>query len=351
MLQVYRLNRADEWDRIVRSFREYDVYYLSGYVKNAYRTDGTEALLFFYEDKELRGINVAVRRDVKELPVFSRIHLPRRYSDLVTPYGYGGWLLEGTGDVSALDRAYTAWCRKNNIVSEFVRIHPVIGNERYMEGFYDIIRKGSVVIMDLSSPETVWSNLECNLRSRVRRAREAGLTVSHSNSPEILEEFQTVYRQTMDKVGAADYYYYDADYFRELRKDLPHNMEVFYIRTGDGKIIAATLFLGVNGRLSGHLGGSLQEYLHLNPVCLLHTEAAVWGAENGYRTLNLGSGLGFSEDNLLMSKRDYNRRGLTSHFFGHKVFDPEAYRYLTETAGAGQEKDFFPAYRKQGLTP
>ena len=50
MLTVYGLEQSEQWDAIVRSFREYDVYWLSGYVK-AFQIHGDgEPLLFFYED-------------------------------------------------------------------------------------------------------------------------------------------------------------------------------------------------------------------------------------------------------------------------------------------------------------
>ena len=32
-LKVYNINDAEQWDNIVYSFKDFDVYYLSGYVK------------------------------------------------------------------------------------------------------------------------------------------------------------------------------------------------------------------------------------------------------------------------------------------------------------------------------
>ena len=33
MIQIYDMTHREEWDEIVRSFSEYDVYYLSGYIR------------------------------------------------------------------------------------------------------------------------------------------------------------------------------------------------------------------------------------------------------------------------------------------------------------------------------
>ena len=64
MLTVYTLEQSEQWDAIVRSFKEYDVYWLSGYVK-AFKIHGDgEPLLFYYEGNGTRGINVLMKRDL-----------------------------------------------------------------------------------------------------------------------------------------------------------------------------------------------------------------------------------------------------------------------------------------------
>ena len=64
MLTVFSLEQAEQWDAVVRSFRDYDVYWLSGYVK-AFQLHGDgEPLLIFYEGDGTRGINVVMKRDI-----------------------------------------------------------------------------------------------------------------------------------------------------------------------------------------------------------------------------------------------------------------------------------------------
>lgn len=48
MIKIYNISEAKDWDCVVRSFSEYDVYYLSGYV-NAFQIHGDgEPQLFFF---------------------------------------------------------------------------------------------------------------------------------------------------------------------------------------------------------------------------------------------------------------------------------------------------------------
>ena len=127
MLNVFTLEHAEQWDKIVQSFSEYDVYWLSGYVK-AFQLHGDgEPLLFHYESPETRGINVVMKRDVSKDKHFAGKLPEGRYFDFATPYGYGGWIIEGS-NMDGLFAEYRRWLEKNGIISEFVRFHPMVGN-------------------------------------------------------------------------------------------------------------------------------------------------------------------------------------------------------------------------------
>ena len=168
-LTVYDLNQAEQWDAAVRSFKDYDVYWLSGYVK-AFKIHGDgEPLLFFYEDDSVRGINVVMKRDVAEDARFKGKIEEKKYYDFATPYGYGGWIIEGE-EAKNLFTAYEGWLYKNGIISEFVRFHPMLRNHKKCAGFYDVIQLGEVVHMDLDSPEMIWENIISKNRNMIRKA-------------------------------------------------------------------------------------------------------------------------------------------------------------------------------------
>lgn len=51
MIEIYNLSKAKEWDEIVKTFADYDVYYLSGYVRAfEIHGDGEPQLLYYEED-------------------------------------------------------------------------------------------------------------------------------------------------------------------------------------------------------------------------------------------------------------------------------------------------------------
>ena len=69
-LTVYTVEQSEQWDNVVSSFKEYDVYWLNGYVK-AFRIHGDgEPLLFYYDDGVTRGINAVMKRDIADDDIF-----------------------------------------------------------------------------------------------------------------------------------------------------------------------------------------------------------------------------------------------------------------------------------------
>lgn len=345
-LTVLTLEQSDTWDKIVKSFQDYDVYYLSGYVK-AFELHGDgEPLLFYYDDGNNRGINVVMKRDISMDERFQNKIMPDTLFDFATPYGYGGWLVEGCTDCTNLFDTYENWCKENHVVSEFVRFHPVLGNHSLAEAFYEVVLLGKTVVIDLQSKEQIWTNLKSTNRNKIRKAEKNGVKIYHGNYPEIFVIFREIYDATMDKDNAADYYYFDNRFYGSIMNDLPYNSEVFYAVL-EKKVIAAAIMLIANGRMNYHLSGSVREYQNLAPTNLLLYEAAVWGSENGYRTLHLGGGVGAKEDNLYQFKKVFNKEEPCQFHVGKKIYLEEKYQELIGFRDDfDRESTFFPLYRR-----
>lgn len=342
MLSVYTLEQSEQWDAVVRSFKEYDVYWLSGYVK-AFQIHGDgDPLLFYYDGLDVRGINVVMKRDVAKDEKFKGKISEDKYFDFSTPYGYGGWIIEGENS-EELFKAYEAWIQKNGIISEFVRFHPMVKNHEASRPFYEVIQLGEVVHMDLRSPEDIWNNIISKNRNMIRKAIKNDVKVYNGRFPEIYEKFRTIYNGTMDKDDAEEYYYFGEEFYESVLEDLPQNAQVFWAEK-DGQVIAASIMLAVNGKMNYHLSGSLREFRSLAPTNLLLYEAALWGCANGYRTLYLGGGVGSGEDNLFKFKRAFYKGDLNRFYIGKKIFNQEKNDELVSMREP-TENGFFPKYR------
>lgn len=343
MLTVYTLEQSEQWNAVVRSFKEYDVYWLSGYVK-AFKIHGDgEPLLFNYEGSNVRGINVVMKRDVAKDERFRGKIEEGKYFDFATPYGYGGWIIEGE-NTEELFEAYERWIEKNGIISEFVRFHPMVKNHTHSASFYEVIQLGKVVHMDLSSPEHIWNNIISKNRNMIRKAIKNDVKVYNGRFPEIYEKFRTIYNGTMDKDDAEEYYYFGEEFYKSVLEDLPQNAQLFWAEK-EGQVIAASIMIGANGYLNYHLSGSLREFSTLAPGNLILYSAAMWGCANGYRTFYLGGGVGSGEDSLFKFKRAFYKGDLNHFYIGKRIYDQEKYDELLGLRTEIENPGYFPKYR------
>ena len=350
MLEVIGLANEAEWMDIVKRFQKHDIYYLPQYVKAFSLHGDGEPMLFYYEAGSTRAINVVMKRDIAQCGHFEDSIEKDTFFDLATPYGYGGFLVEGDKDAAALkalDAQYCAWCRGHGVVSEFVRFHPVLENRFGMEPVYEIAELGKTVSMDLSSPEVIRSNMKMNKRNRISKAQKNGVEVFRGLDAPLFTAFKEIYDATMDRTGAQPYYYFEKGFYESIMVDLKDNALVFYCRMA-GEIVAATIILLCNGRMHSHLSGTRNAYLSLSPVTLLNYTAALWGCENGYETLHLGGGVGGREDSLYGFKSDFNKSSHHVFAIGKKIFDSEAYAFLLDIRRKNEacvNPGFFPQYR------
>lgn len=351
MLLVVSIDESEKWDGIVRSFEDYDVYYLSGYVK-AFQLHGDGVpVLFYYEAEGIRAVNVVMKRDISlDVHFAGELH-PGEYYDFATPYGYGGYITEGDcsdADMDALDRIYTAYCFENNIISEYVRFHPVLQNKEKLNRIYGVEDKGKTISMDLDSQLLIWKNLTSKNRNMVRKAKKSGVNIYWGRSPELYKFFLVTYSSTMDEDNAHEYYYFKEPFFRSTLYDLKNNCMAFYAVYKD-EIVAMSIILFANRQMHYHLSASNKDFQKLASGNLLLYEAACWGSANGYRTFHLGGGLHSMEDNLYKFKSSFNRGSNNIYAIGKKCFNQAVYDRLV--AIRSNEKDFdrqalfFPLYR------
>lgn len=348
MIEVFTTNESEKWDEIVRSMKEYDIYYLSGYVK-AFELHGDgKALLIYMHNSACKAIQVLIKRDISEAKEFQGILEPNKFFDAVTPYGYGGILAEGEG-IGVLLEEYQRYCVKNGIISEFVRFHPFLQNENLVSEFYTVIPLGDTVYMDTANREVIWKNISSKNRNMIRKAKKAGIQIYWGREPEMIDIFREIYNQTMEKDQAEEYYFFNREFYESILNDLKQEAMWFYAEL-DGKVIAMSIFLFVNGNMHYHLSGSIKECQNMAPSNLLLYEAAVWASEHGYKRLHLGGGVGASHDSLYKFKKAFNR-GEDMHFaIGKKIYMPEIYEKLVKmrmenSVQYDTESTFFPKYR------
>lgn len=350
-LSVIKFNEPIRWDQIVKGFKNYDVYYLSDYVK-AFNIHGDgEPILFYYVDENIKAMNVVMKRDISLDKRFTGNIPSNTYYDTTTPYGYGGFLIEGkvTKDsLKNLDSEYSTICKRDGIICEFVRFHPVLNNVEGLEEFYNISTLGKTITVNLDSRDQIWDNLASKNRNMIRKAIKSGVEIFWGRNPKLFDEFIGLYNATMDKDNALDYYYFNKDFYDSVLNDLKYNSLMFYAMY-EKKIIAMSMILHSNEQVHYHLSASDREYQHLAPSNLLLYEVACWACENSYESFHLGGGLGSREDSLYKFKKVFNKDSTTTFSIGKKIFNEETYNELVQIRNYSEDFNietlFFPTYR------
>ena len=352
VLDLIKFDEREKWNKIVKSFENYDIYYLTDYLK-AFKIHGDgEPLLFYYEDKNFKAMNVVMKRDIAFDKQFIGEIATNTFYDIMTPYGYGGFLIEGIiiqESLKKLDNEYVALCLEEGIISEFVRFHPVIKNSEDLKDIYDISMLGKTITMQLSSQNKILSNLTSEKKKRIRKAKKLGFEIYWGRNSELIDKFIVLYNSTMDTNDAKDYYYFNKEFFTSILYDLKYHSSIFYAVDDEERIIAMAIFLFTNRQINCFLSASDKELDNLALTNLIMYEVACWGSENGYQTLHMGGGVGGKEDSLYNFKKGFNKNSATQFPIGKKIFNKEKYRMLEdirkEKDDFNAETSFFPIYR------
>ena len=291
---------------------ELDAYYRRPYVESAALLGGGRPLLLEHDGAVFAGIERDEPRDV------------------VTPYGYGG----PVGGDGSFWPAYEEWARERGVVSTFVRFHPLYANQR-----------GVPIHVEELAPTVAWrvdperdlpAGLHWKHRNKVRKAQNAGATVA---AAEGLGEFVPLYEDTMRRVGASDFYFFQPAYWERLG-ELPL---VRFDAAIDGDVVASALCLPSQPWLHYHLSGTTDAGRSTGSSTLVLLEAARWAQERGFERFHLGGGLGGKQDSLHHFKARFDPEGLVEAAVGKVIHDEDAYRRLS--CGDASYDGFFPAYR------
>lgn len=350
MIKEYAISNQLEWDNIVRSFSNYDVFYLSDYSKAFMQENPKNGnpILLLYEEGDDRAINVVFRRDVALDEKLAGKIEEGQYFDLITPYGYGGFY-GNVSDWDKLNQAYTEYCMENHYVCEFVRFELFTDYHAHYDG--EVETRTHNVVRTLSKPlEEMWMDFKQKVRKNVKKANSFKLGCIIENTGEYLEDFLRIYYSTMSRSDAENEYYFSKRFYEDLT-EMKDNVMYFHV-VYEGKIISTELVIYGAENCYSYLGGTDRDYFDVRPNDYLKYEIIKWAKEKGLKNFVLGGGYG-ADDGIFQYKLSLAPHGVCNFYIGKKIFDEGAYRELLEIRCKGSKETekklvdagFFPAYR------
>jgi hypothetical protein len=259
---------------------------------------------------------------VRDIPGTERL-------DAISPYGYPGAIVEGSGQPTA--PADVDWSG-SELVSIFARER--LEGEPWLAGARE---RSAVLLHDPARPRRLRPRLAEQIRSNERR----GWSVERASGPDAsLEQraaFERAYEQTMRRTDAAERYFFSGDYFESVLSF--GDSWLLLASGGDGGFGAGAIVARSDAMLHYFLGGTAEEQLADSPFKNV-VEAMMRLADELGLPLNLGGGVR-PGDGLEAFKRGFANAELPFHT--HEVVSDEE-EYARLSAGCPQG-GFFPAYR------
>ncbi len=322
-----------------------DIYFEKEYAK-LYEKKNEKVEIFKFETEEGKGTNIFIKREI-----LLKIN-NKSYYDIITPYGYGGPIFEIKKEEKSQEfineycKQFSKFCLENDIVSEFIRFHPLEKNYEKLKNFYNISYISDTIFMDLSSEEDILKNITSKTRNMIRKAIKNNLIFEEDKNQETLDTFQELYYLTMKKNKADEIYYFDSEYFQKLFS-IKGKVKLFNIKLNDEIIASSTILIG-DEWIHYHLSANTElGYKYAANNFLLYS-IALWGSRNGFKKFHLGGGYGGNESSLFKFKKSMNEKGVLKFCIGKKIYNEEIYNKLIDKRNLTEEErenNYFPLYR------
>lgn len=345
-LEEIAVGEKERWNSIVYSFPNYDVFYLNEYVTAFMQEDeknGIPILLYYHYNSD-RAVNVVFKRDIASDEKLKG-KLPKgKYYDLISPYGYGGFL-GMISDFDSLNQIYNEYCRENGYICEFVRFELLSDYFQHYDG--EVESRTHNVVRDLQpSLDEIWMNFKQKVRKNVKKAESHHLEILIENTEEHLPDFLNIYSSTMNRNNAENEYYFSKEFYHTLNR-MKENIVYFYVLY-KGKVISSELVIYGAENAYSYLGGTDQKYFDLRPNDFLKYEIIKWAKKKGLKNFVLGGGYG-KDDGIFRYKACLAPNGIVDFYIGRKIFDSESYEKLVKLRKKENpdcmRSEFFPTYR------
>lgn len=319
----------DEWDELLSSFPydKQDIYFTKKYL-SLYEAEKNKALCAVCIDGDNVMLMPYIRGEIKG------------YYDFETAYGYGG-PVANTDDEKWCHDAFEnihAFLGGNNYVCGFTRLHPLFSNEKLIEASDGVLEStGSVQLLydrqtiaidTFQSIDEIWQNqISSKNRNMIRKAEKNQLEYKAEYNFDSYDEFISLYRKTMERLEADDFYFFDDSYFEKLGNNLSDSSFLGTVRK-DGKLICAAIFMYSKKYGHYHLEGGDWNYSSLGANNFLLWKTACEMHDLGIKEFHLGGGTSSSVDDSLFKFKKAFSNNSKKFYIGKEIFNVSVYEEI-----------------------
>jgi UDP-N-acetylbacillosamine alanyltransferase len=267
--------------------------------------------------------------------------------DFQTGNGYGGPLGSDAANTGFVEEAWARWRERaavDRIVAAFFRLHPLLGNERWLPADAELRVDRRTVGLDLAAgTEELWNHSRPRHRRKVRSARRDGQVVKWDRD-EDWDAFPALYAEALERLQAPERLRFPVPYFDALRRLA--GAQLAAVRD-DAGLAAAAVFLA----------GPLWYHYHLSArrpgtgndlTSLLLQEGLERAGREGRQAMHVGGGRTAAADDTLLAFKESLGGRLLDFKVAMVVVDRDAYAGLVEAwqAETGRPPEWMLGYRQ-----
>lgn len=324
-------NHKEEWQKYIRMLPEEirDVYFEPGYYQ-IYQDAGygiAECVVYSENDRFI--IYPFLKRTLNDL-AFN--HPYSDYSDIEGAYGINGagTNVKNIGDEQKFfenfSSEFTAFCIKNRILAEFTRFNSLYNNHHFFFHTSNIKINQSVIV-NLTCENLMMDSYEHAVRKNIKKAERNELSWQVIEGGRIdteqLDQFMAIYKRTMRRNNATDFFYFEKLYFEKLNYELQDKALYFFIFKEDICVSTELVLRGARTAYS-FLGGTDSDYYALGSNSFLKHKIHLHLKDQGIKYFYLGGGT-TENDGIFKYKKSFAKNSIIDFFIGKRVYFNEEY--------------------------
>lgn len=331
--EVLTLEDAGRWNEYLGQLpaEKQDIYFTPEYYRLYEEYNDGKALCFIFEQKGELALYPFLINSVNELG----FDLAESYFDIQGAYGYNGILTNSYNlyFINAFYRSFNKFCQENNIIAEFTRFNPLLGNYKFSEKYMNVFKDRETVALDLTRDYSdIWENeYSSKNRNIIRKARKMGYTTEvfiNPNESEI-ERFITIYNSNMQMVNATNYYFFNRDFFKNTFNLLGDYAHLINVLDNSGEVVCSSIFLHYGNYFHYHFSGRVNGSDNSVNSFLLD-EAVKYAKGLGAKIFHFGGGRSSApDDSLLKFKSNFSKTRLP-FCIGKKVHNQAVYNEVVK---------------------
>ena len=319
-------NRSEWLDIISRFPVEYqDIYFHPDYVSLNCNKNNSEGFLFYNRDKDNIWINPFIKIKSPSFINFNK----HNYYDIETAYGYGGPISNKLDNnfIKESNKKFLLWVNSNNIVSEFVRFHPLFDTTYYTSSEFEILDNRITCSLDLNKVnDDNISPFKSKVKNMIKKALKTTETsISHDKKDFI--HFRELYLDLMMNKEAEKETLFSSLYFEKLFNLILENGFMSVVKNKNLEIIAIGVLKKKKKSCHYHLSASRHyDYPGVNNLIIYN--AALHAKKNKFDILHLGGGNINNQDDKLFKFKNSMSTNNHKYYIGKRINNMDVYKKL-----------------------